>query len=67
MKGSLDVQADGSGMSFVAYYVKDGKAIAVASVAKDPVVSHASELMRLGRMPSAEMIRSGLDILTIAL
>lgn len=60
------MQADGSGLSFVAFYVKDGSAIAVASVAKDPVVSHASELMRLGKMPSAEKIRAGLDILTIA-
>ncbi|KAI8850245.1 hypothetical protein BC829DRAFT_442289 [Chytridium lagenaria] len=36
--------------------------LAVASVAKDPVVSHASELLRVDRMPSIAELRNGKDI-----
>ncbi|TFL04019.1 hypothetical protein BDV98DRAFT_563426 [Pterulicium gracile] len=59
------VQGDLDALKFIAYYVKDEKVVAVASMQNDPVVSKASELMRLGLMPSAENIRKGADILSI--
>lgn len=52
-------------MKFIAYYVKDDKVVAVASMQKDPVVSKASELLRLGLMPSPTELRAGKDILSI--
>ncbi|KZT29687.1 hypothetical protein NEOLEDRAFT_1153617 [Neolentinus lepideus HHB14362 ss-1] len=59
------VKGDPGEMKFVAYYVKGGKIVAVASMQADPVVSKASELMRLGLMPSAEEVRAGKDLLGI--
>ncbi|KAL1744490.1 hypothetical protein HDZ31DRAFT_38619 [Schizophyllum fasciatum] len=50
---------------FVAYYVKGGKIVAVASMKTDPVVSHCSELLRLELMPSPEEIKAGKDILSV--
>jgi hypothetical protein len=41
--------------------------VAVCSLGKDPVVSHSSELMRLGKMPSAAQLKEGLDILSVKL
>jgi len=45
--------------------VKDDKVVAVASMQKDPVVSKASELLRLGLMPSPSELRAGKDILSV--
>ncbi|EPQ52733.1 hypothetical protein GLOTRDRAFT_64447 [Gloeophyllum trabeum ATCC 11539] len=59
------VEGDPGEMKFIAYYVKGGKIVAVASMQKDPVVSKASELMRLGLMPSPEEVRAGKDLLGI--
>jgi apoptosis-inducing factor 3 len=61
------LEEDGSGLSFVVYYARKGKILAVCSLASDPVVSHASELMRIGKMPSAAEIKDGLDILSVPL
>ncbi|TFK91389.1 hypothetical protein K466DRAFT_482810 [Polyporus arcularius HHB13444] len=52
-------------LKFAAYYAKKGSIVAVASMQKDPLVSKASELLRLGLMPSASEIKGGKDILTI--
>jgi NADPH-dependent 2,4-dienoyl-CoA reductase/sulfur reductase-like enzyme/nitrite reductase/ring-hydroxylating ferredoxin subunit len=52
-------------MKFVAYYVKEGKVIAVSSMQNDPVVSKASELLRLGTMPSPDELRSGKSVLEV--
>lgn len=46
-------------MQFIAYYVKEGKVVAVASMQNDPVVSKASELLRLGKMPTPDELRNG--------
>jgi len=59
------VKGDPGEMKFIAYYVKQGKVVAVASMQNDPVVSAASELLRLGLMPSLEDIKAGKDLLTI--
>jgi len=50
---------------FIAYYIKADKVVAVASMQNDPVVSKASELLRLGLMPSVEEIKGGKDLLSI--
>lgn len=44
---------------FIAYFLKGEKVLAVASMQADPVASKASELMRLGKMPSASEIKGG--------
>jgi NADPH-dependent 2,4-dienoyl-CoA reductase/sulfur reductase-like enzyme/nitrite reductase/ring-hydroxylating ferredoxin subunit len=58
------IVGDVDSLKFVAYYAKDGKIVAVASMQNDPVVSKASELLRLGLMPTPEEIRNGADILS---
>ncbi|GLB40497.1 putative rieske [2Fe-2S] domain containing protein [Lyophyllum shimeji] len=52
-------------MKFVTYYGKEGKVVAVASMQNDPVVSRASELLRLGLMPSLGELRAGKDLFSI--
>ncbi|PPQ70061.1 hypothetical protein CVT26_013385 [Gymnopilus dilepis] len=59
------VKGDPGELKFVAYYVKGGKIVAVSSMQNDPVVSKASELLRLGLMPSPEEVRAGKDLLSI--
>lgn len=61
------MDSTGGGLSFVAYYIRNDQIVAVCSLAKDPVVSHASELMRLCKMPSVEWIKAGNDLLTVSL
>lgn len=39
--------------------MKSGTIVAVATMQNDPVVSKASELLRLGLMPSPEEIKNG--------
>ncbi|KAI0090249.1 hypothetical protein BDY19DRAFT_939199 [Irpex rosettiformis] len=65
--GFDDVIIDGNldELKFVAYYVKADKVIAVASMQRDPVVSKASELLRLGLMPSPSEVRNGKDLLSV--
>ncbi|KAJ3117868.1 hypothetical protein HDU96_005245 [Phlyctochytrium bullatum] len=58
---------EGDNLSFAAFYGRGGKVLAVASVAKDPVVSHASELIRVGKMPSIDELKAGKDVLTVPL
>lgn len=41
------------------YYVKKDSVVAVASMQSDPVVTKASELLRLGLMPTPQEIRDG--------
>ncbi|ESK86596.1 rhodocoxin reductase [Moniliophthora roreri MCA 2997] len=59
------IKGDPNEMKFIAYYVKQGKIVAVASMQNDPVVSKASELLRLGLMPSPDEIRDGKDLLSV--
>ncbi|EKM58472.1 uncharacterized protein PHACADRAFT_252817 [Phanerochaete carnosa HHB-10118-sp] len=65
--GFDDIIVDGNleEMKFVVYYVKGDKVIAVASMQRDPVVSKASELLRLDLMPSPSELRAGKDLLTV--
>ncbi|KAI6039787.1 hypothetical protein EDC04DRAFT_1612968 [Pisolithus marmoratus] len=50
---------------FIAYYVKAHRVVAVASMQNDPAVSKASELLRLGLMPSPDEIREGKNLLDV--
>ncbi|KAF8968027.1 flavoprotein [Flammula alnicola] len=59
------IKGEPDDLKFIAYYVKAGKIVAVASMQNDPVVSKASELLRLGLMPSPEEIKAGKDLLSI--
>ncbi|KAG8807677.1 hypothetical protein FRC17_004324 [Serendipita sp. 399] len=54
-----------TGLQFVAYYFKDNKVIALASMGRDPIMSKSSELMRLGIMPTAQEIKDGADVLQV--
>jgi NADPH-dependent 2,4-dienoyl-CoA reductase/sulfur reductase-like enzyme len=59
------IQGNPGELKFIAYYIQGGQVIAVASMQNDPVVSKASELLRLDLMPSAELIKAGQNILDI--
>jgi len=61
VQGSLEEK------KFAAFYARDDKIVAVASISIDPLVSHCSELLRLGKFPTATEIRNGLDPLTVPL
>ena len=45
-------------LKFIAFYVKEDRVVAVASMQNDPVVAQAAELFRLGAMPSAKDVSS---------
>lgn len=53
----LDGSADD--LKFVLYQAKNGAITGVASMGRDPVVMKASELIRLGKMPSLNEIKAG--------
>jgi NADPH-dependent 2,4-dienoyl-CoA reductase/sulfur reductase-like enzyme/nitrite reductase/ring-hydroxylating ferredoxin subunit len=59
------IKGDPNELKFIAYYIKADKVVAVASMQNDPVIPKASELLRLGLMPSVEEIKGGKDLLSI--
>ncbi|KAG2147680.1 hypothetical protein DEU56DRAFT_785385 [Suillus clintonianus] len=59
------IHGNPSDMKFIAYYVHRGEVVAVSSMQNDPVVSKASELFRLGLMPSPAELRGGKSLLSI--
>jgi len=63
IKGNTDVEKP----SWSAFYIKDEKVVAVATMGNDPVMSHCAELMRVGGMPGRKEIESGLDVLTVGI
>ena len=64
--GSLEVGQDKM-PSFAAYYCKGEQVVAVATMAKDPVMSQVAELMRRGTMLSKKDLRGGKDVLSASL
>ena len=62
----LVLKGEPENAKFVAYYTKGETVVAVASMGVDPVVMHASELMRRGKMPGKSELVNGLDILTVS-
>ncbi|CAG8612364.1 10834_t:CDS:10, partial [Cetraspora pellucida] len=53
------IQGNLEEFKFAAYYARDDKILAVATISKDPLASHSSELLRLGAFPSASEIKNG--------
>jgi NADPH-dependent 2,4-dienoyl-CoA reductase/sulfur reductase-like enzyme len=51
---------------FAAFYTKGETVVAVASMQLDPVMTHASELLRKGAMPTKSDLQKGADILQIS-
>ena len=47
-------------LKFAAYFVKDDRVLAVATVARDPIVSRAAELMRSRKMPSGLQLKAAI-------
>ncbi|KAK9895956.1 hypothetical protein P389DRAFT_196070 [Cystobasidium minutum MCA 4210] len=64
-----DVYVDGNPeeLKFCAWYGKGDEVVAVATMGRDPIVSHASELFTLKKMPGFGQIKSGTDVLQIPL
>lgn len=52
---------------FVVYYGREGKVSALASMGRDPIMSHTSELLRIGKMPSFDEVKNGKDPLSVPL
>jgi NADPH-dependent 2,4-dienoyl-CoA reductase/sulfur reductase-like enzyme/nitrite reductase/ring-hydroxylating ferredoxin subunit len=61
------IQGNPAEMKFIAYYIQGGQVTAVATMQNDPVVSKASELLRLGLMPSVDAIKAGQNLLDVDL
>jgi hypothetical protein len=53
------VQGEPDELKFLALYTKGDKVVAAASMQKDPVVAHISELFRLGKMLSKSEMEAG--------
>lgn len=56
------IQGNTEEAKFIAYYCKGETVVAVATMQRDPVMSHAAELMRRGGMPSKSELKAGADI-----
>ncbi|GAA5938748.1 uncharacterized protein JCM15063_004857 [Sporobolomyces koalae] len=56
-----DVHIDGNpaDLKFVAYYFAGNETVAAASMQRDPIVAHCSELLKLGKMLTKEELKSG--------
>jgi len=50
-------RGDMSSQAFLAFYIKDGRVQAVAGMNRDREMAAVEELMRLGRMPSADQLK----------
>lgn len=51
---------------FIAYYARDDRVIAVATMRSDPVMVQALALMRSGKMPRLHEIAAGVDIMSLS-
>ncbi|WFD25884.1 Apoptosis-inducing factor 1 [Malassezia nana] len=67
-QGYTEVYVDGEPdeAEFIAYYAKNDKVIAVATMWKDPMMVQAVALMQAGKMPKLSVIKAGLDIMTLS-
>lgn len=55
----LIFQGDLAAHSFLAFYLKSERVVAIAGMNRDQEMAAAEEIMRLGEIPGAEQIRSG--------
>ena len=58
----LIVDGDLEEGEFVAFYAKDGRILAAAGLDRDREMDAIAELMRADRMPGAEAVREGVDL-----
>ncbi|KAI9644086.1 Apoptosis-inducing factor 1 [Ciborinia camelliae] len=58
----LVLQGEPDKAKFVAYYCKGETVVAVGTMQFDPIMIQASELMRIGKMPSKSELKKGLRI-----
>lgn len=63
---NLVMQGEPNEGKFAAFYGKGDTAVAVASMMMDPIMSQSKELMRGGKMPSMNELRSGIDVRDIS-
>jgi len=63
----VHIEGNPAEYAFIAYFIKDGKVIALCSLGKDPACSNASELFRLKKMLTAEEVKNGKSVLDIVL
>jgi len=56
---SVHIDGNPSAMNFIAYYAKENKVVAAASVGRDPATMIISQAMQSNMMPSMEEIKSG--------
>lgn len=59
----FDMEANGleaDTLKFAAYFVKEDRVLAVATVARDPIVSRAAELLRANQMPSGTQLKAAI-------
>ncbi|KAH7313713.1 hypothetical protein B0I35DRAFT_452080 [Stachybotrys elegans] len=63
----LVVQGDVDELTFAAYYTKGETVVAVATMGKDPVMVHSSQLMKMGAMPGKTALEKGLDVMSVTL
>lgn len=54
-------------VQFAAYFGKGDEIVAVASMGRDPIVTHCSELYTLKKMPTFSAVKGGKNPLDIAL
>lgn len=59
------LRGDLQNFKFEAYYTKGETVVAVGTIGYDPIVAHASELMRCGIMPSKSDLLNDVDILKV--
>ena len=59
-------QGEVSSQDFLAFYVKDGRVLAVAGMNREREMAAAEELMRLGRLPTADALKvDGVSLLEV--
>lgn len=47
-------------MKFAAFYVKGGRVVAVASAARDPIVSRSAEFLKFNQMPTPDALKAAI-------
>lgn len=64
---AVHVEGEPDEEEFVAYYAKDDRVIAVATMRRDPVMVQALALMRAGKMPRLSELVRGVDLMQVPL
>ncbi|WFC95095.1 Apoptosis-inducing factor 1 [Malassezia brasiliensis] len=64
---AMHVDGEPDEEEFVAYYAKDDRVIAVATMRRDPVMAQSLALMRSGKMPRLSELMGGVDLMKVPL